>query len=266
MPILYTNGTIKLDAVWCYSAHMWIILLILPLLQAAAESVPAGKVVKSSLVVAGEKRSYCIYVPQQIAHSESLPLLVTLHGSGRRGFTLVELWKKLAEEEDFIVVGPDSLNPAGWTTPGDGPQPLYELIEMLKEHYPINVRRVYLFGHSAGGVFTLLMGLMQSKYFAAGALSAGAISPDYYDNIRVAERKIPFSIFVGTRDRFFPLDFVRATRDALQQRGIPVTMKEISNHDHNYYRIADQINQEAWAFLKRQQLENEPEYKLYKFE
>lgn len=245
---------------------MWTILLILPLLQAATESVPAGKVVKSSLVAAGEKRSYYIYVPKEIAHSESLPLLVTLHGSGRRGFSLVEMWKKLAEQEDFIVVGPDSLNPTGWTTPGDGPQPLYELIERLKEHYPINVRRVYLFGHSAGGVFTLFMGLMQSKYFAAGALSAGAISPDYYGNISAAERKIPFAIFVGTQDPLFPLDFVRATRDALQQRGMPVTLKEIPNHNHNYYRIADQINKEAWEFLKRQQLENEPEYKLDKFE
>ena len=45
----------------------------------------------------------------------------------------------------------------------------------LKSKYPINPRRVYLFGHSAGASFALHMSLMESQYFAAAAIHAGAL-------------------------------------------------------------------------------------------
>jgi dienelactone hydrolase len=80
-----------------------------------------------------------------------------------------------------------------------------------------------------------------------------------------AKRKIPLAIFVGTADPFFPLKVVRFTRDALERAAMPVTLKEIPGHDHDYYTWSAEINRDAWAFLRDKQLPAEPQYEQQKF-
>ena len=43
---------------------------------------------------------------------------------------------------------------------------------------------------------------------------------------------------------------MRQTRDLLRQAGFPVLCVELEHHDHNYYARADEINADAWKFLK----------------
>jgi tetratricopeptide (TPR) repeat protein len=149
--------------------------------------------------------------------------------------------------------------------PGDGPAFLHELVEAVKAKYPINAKRVYLFGHSGGAVFALLMSLYESEYFAATAIHAGALYPEATMLIDLAKRKTPIQIQVGTVDEFFPLTTVRETRDLLNARGFAVQMIEIPGHNHWYYDLAPKINQAAWDFLKTQELSGEPRFEEYKF-
>jgi predicted esterase len=149
--------------------------------------------------------------------------------------------------------------------PQDGPDFLRDLVEELKSKYPINPRRVYLFGHSAGAIFTLEMSLMESEYFAAAAIHAGALHPNDLDLIEVAKRKIPIFIQVGDRDTYFPLNLVRATRDALNAKGFAVQLTEIPGHDHWYYDLAPKINAKAWEFLKGHELGADPVYRNFQF-
>jgi dienelactone hydrolase len=107
------------------------------------------------------------------------------------------------------------------------------------------------------------MSLMESQYFAATAIHAGALGSDGMDLIELAKRKIPISIQVGDSDQFFPLKDVRATRDALKEGGFPVDLIEIPNHDHWYYDKAAKFNQTAWEFLKKYELDAEPLYQKY---
>jgi dienelactone hydrolase len=186
-----------------------------------------------------------------------------LHGSNRTGVTLVEKWKDYAKKEGFIIAGPDATDLRGWGSPQDGPDFLHDLVEELKSKYPVNPRRVYLFGHSAGASFALQMSLMESQYFAATAIHAGALLPDDMELIDLAKRKIPISIQVGDSDQYFPLKIVRATRDALKGKDFPVELIEIENHDHWYYDKAAKFNQTAWEFLKKYELEGEPRYQKY---
>lgn len=211
----------------------------------------------------GKTRVYYLYVPSTV--KGPAPLIIMLHGSNRTGVTLVEKWKDYAKKEAIILAGPDAINLRGWQSPHDGPDFLYELVEDLKAKYPINARRVYLFGHSAGASFALHMSLMESQYFAATAIHAGALGPDDMQLIRLAKRKIPISIQVGDSDQYFPLKDVRATRDALKEAGIPVDLIEIENHDHWYYGKASKFNQTAWEFLKKHELDVEPRYQKYKW-
>ncbi|MEJ7714095.1 MAG: dienelactone hydrolase family protein [Pyrinomonadaceae bacterium] len=161
-------------------------------------------------------------------------------------------------------MGPDAINTAQWSQPADGPDFLHDLVEALKAKYPINPRRVYLFGHSAGAVFALGMSLIQSEYYAATAVHAGAWRERDDDQVaRYAKRKIPLAIWIGTNDQYFPLKDARSTRDALQSEGIPIELHEMAGHDHWYYDLAPQINKDAWEFLKKHELPGDPRYEVY---
>jgi poly(3-hydroxybutyrate) depolymerase len=237
------------------------ILLLLPLTAKGAKD----EITKELITVQGVTRAYYLYVPSTIKAPATAPLIVTLHGSGRNGISLVVKWKDLAQKEGIIVAGPDSRDSKSWGSPQDGPDYLHSLVEGLKSKYPINARRVYLFGHSAGASFALQMSLLESEYFAATAIHAGALQSGDTGLIEMAKRKIPIFIQVGDSDQYFPLKAVRATRDALNANGFSVELTEMPGHDHWYYDLASKINRTAWEFLKTRQLDKDPRYEEYDF-
>ena len=235
-------------------------------LLAPAPATAKDEITKELITSRGKTRAYYLYVPSTLKPETKAPLIVTLHGSGRNGITLVEKWKDYAKKEGIILAGPDASNQRGWSAPQDGPDYLYELVEELKTKHPINPRRVYLFGHSAGACFALHMSLMESEYFAATAIHAGALrSDEEVQLIKLAKRKIPISIQVGDSDDFFPLKEVRATRDALKAGDIPIDLIEIKNHNHWYYEKASKLNQTAWEFLKQHELQADPYFEKYEW-
>jgi poly(3-hydroxybutyrate) depolymerase len=220
-----------------------------------------GKTTKETLASREGKRTYYLFVPRDLPSSSKVPLLLTFHGSNRDGDSLVSKWRDLAGKEGFIVAGPDAKDSSAWSAPIDGPDMVYELAEFLKSKYPIDPRRVYLFGHSAGAVFAMDLGFLESEYFAAVAIHAGAFRAETeYEVVNFAVRKIPMAIFIGDRDQFFPLRAARQTRDALLKVGFPVELNEIPNHDHWYYDMAPKINRNAWDFLKSKRLDSDPRY------
>ena len=238
-------------------------LALTMLLVAASLSHAKDDIIKELITSNGKTRAYYLYVPSTI--KGPAPLIVMLHGSNRTGVTLVEKWKDYAKKEGIIIVGPDALNLRGWGSPQDGPDYLRDLIEELKGKHPINPRRVYLFGHSAGASFAIHMSLMESQYFAAAAIHAGALARDDMELVELAKRKIPISIQVGDSDPLFPVEVVRATRDALKKADFPVELIEIPNHDHWYYDKASTFNRTAWEFLKKHELDADPQYQKYKW-
>ncbi|MGZ7039791.1 MAG: alpha/beta hydrolase family esterase [Thermoanaerobaculia bacterium] len=233
------------------------------LLLATTAFARGATITKESIVSGGKTRTFYLFVPERPAGSPPAPLLVTLHGSGRNGKILLDHWQKLAEKEGIVLAGPDSIDTKQWSYPVDGPDFLRDVIDAVKRKTPIDPRRVYLFGHSAGAGFALEMSLIESTYFAATAIHAGALPLLDFPVIQTASRKIPISIQVGTEDPYFPLADVRRTRDELVKNGFPVVMREIKFHDHDYYRLSRDINDEAWGFLKKYALDSDPTYVAY---
>jgi predicted peptidase len=232
------------------------------LLFSSSTIVAKDDILKELITSNGKTRAYYLYVPSTLKAGSVAPLIITLHGSNRTGVTLVEKWKDLAKKEGIIIAGPDATNLRGWATPQDGPDFLRDLVEELKTKHPVNAKRVYLFGHSAGASFALGMSLMESQYFAATAIHAGALTGGK-ELIDLAKRKIPISIQVGDADEYFPLKIVRATRDALKEAGFTIELTEIAGHDHWYYDKASKFNNTAWEFLKKVELDAEPKYQKY---
>jgi predicted esterase len=239
-----------------------VLFFLILLLSSAVRS--SEKIVKESFVSHGKTRTFYLFVPDRIKPEQPAPLIVLLHGSGRNGLSLVEKWKDLGSREAIILVGPDAADPSIWSPTEDGPDFLRDLVENLKAKYPINPRRVYLFGHSGGAVYALTVSMLESEYFAATAVHAGAWRQEKeYGLIHLAQRKIPMAIWVGTNDPYFSLKAVKATRDALQAQGFPVEVTEMPGHDHWYYDLAPKINQSAWEFLKKYELTRNQRYTEY---
>ena len=228
---------------------------------ARAAAADAGKIERKQISSGGKRRTYYLYVPSGVTQDAPVPLVVTLHGSGMDGRGLVVEWKRLASKERFVVAGPDARNSGGWSVPDDGPDFLRDLVEELKTSVPVDPRRVYLFGWSAGANFGLQMSLYESEYFAAAAIFAGALLPSRYAMLDEAARKIPICLTVGTSDPYYPLRDVRATRDALKAHGFNVRLKEWLGQDHDYYSAPDQINRDAWAFLGQYRLDAAPRFR-----
>jgi poly(3-hydroxybutyrate) depolymerase len=214
------------------------------------------------VVSRGKERTYYLFVPTTISAEHPAPLIVTFHGSGGNGKTLVDRWQDLAEKEGIVVAGPDSTDSVHWASPQDGPLLLRDIVEAVGAKFPIDRHRIYLFGHSAGAVFGLQMATLESEFFAAAAVHAGSVDPAYFSTFDFAARKIPILIFIGTRDAYFPLPEVRATAEALKTRGFPVTLVEMPGHTHNYALKSQDVNAQAWEFLSRERIA-EPGFRMY---
>jgi len=242
-----------------------LILAVFVLSCGLSMSVAAQKVSRETIESQGKKRTYYLMVPQNASADHPAPLVLLLHGSGHNGQSLMDKWKDLGAKEGVFLAAPDAFNPEGWRTGLDGPDFLHDVLSEVKTKYPVDQRRMYVFGHSAGAVFALYMGLFESEYFAAIAIHAGALRPTDGDVAADAARKIPFHIAVGTVDQYFPLEAVRATRDLLVKNGFSVELIEMKGHDHWYYDLAPKINATAWAFLKDKKLTADPQYTEYSF-
>ena len=223
----------------------------------------SGAVVKGEVESGGRKRTYHLFAPAGKEPAKALPLVVVFHGSGQGGAALVEPWTGLAAREGFIVVGPDSADASKWSTPADGPEFVHDLVEHLKTKHPVDARRVYLFGYSAGSGFAINISLLESRYFAATAVFASATFSRQYAS--AAERRIPFLIRAGTDDEVFALRDVKATAKGLSELGFPVEFRELAGRGHNYYRVAAELNEEVWRFFIRHELKEEPDYRHYEF-
>jgi poly(3-hydroxybutyrate) depolymerase len=227
--------------------------LLVLLLTIAVEAKPVNR--KETLESGGRKRVIHIHQPE-LPSEMRIPMLLLLHGSGRNGPSILNEWKRLAGEEGIILVAPDALDTQGWGIPIDGPEFLADVVEHMIEHYPVDAKRVYVFGHSAGAVFALRMAPMQSELFAAAGAHAGSLREEgELAVLAFATRKVPVFFIVGDRDPFFPLAGVRSTREAFEAQGFPTAAVEIPRHDHDYYRRSASINRQVWDFLSQHELE-----------
>lgn len=130
--------------------------------------------------------AYRLYLPSGSSPRDSLPLLVMLHGCTQNPLSFAEgtRMNALAEESRFAVLYPQQSrrsNPQrcwNWFEPasinGRGEAAMIaRLIEQVALRRPIDPRRVYVAGMSAGGSMACILALLHSRLFAACATHSG---------------------------------------------------------------------------------------------
>lgn len=237
------------------------LILIFLLAFTYAVSTAETKPEKQTLTSNGKERIYYTFVPEKL--TSPAPMVLLLHGSGRDGMSQINEWKDLAAKEGIVLAAPDSLNSREWSMNIDGPDFLHEVVEAVRTRNPIDGKRIYLFGHSAGAVFSLYMGVMESRYFAAVGVHAGAMGEDFYPYLDLARRKVPISIWVGTEDPYFKLPLVKATQAELNKHGFDAQVIEMKGHDHNYYAVSKDLNPKVWEFFRNNKLDSDANWQVY---
>jgi len=127
--------------------------------------------------------TYRLYLPTGSSRRDSMPLMVMLHGCKQDPLSFAEgtRMNMLAEEYRCAVLYPEQSkhsNPLrcwNWFEPkslaGQGEAALIaRLIDQVTQRRPIDPRRVYVVGMSAGGAMACLLALRHSQLFAACAI------------------------------------------------------------------------------------------------
>jgi poly(3-hydroxybutyrate) depolymerase len=196
--------------------------------------------------------SYEVYVPAHAKGRKDLPVLMALHGKGGNGQWSIKVWKDFADEKGILLVAP-TLDYSEQLEE-EIPALLLVMLDEVHSRWSFDPRRVYLFGHSAGGVCGFDVAMMDSERFAAVAIHAAEIFPTYDWILTRAKRKTPIAYFIGDHDQFFSFAATRRTRDLLEQAGFPLRYVEIPDHDHTYETVAGDLDRQFWTYLSQYQL------------
>ncbi len=192
--------------------------------------------------------SYAYHVPECALDAAPMAVVYSQHGSGGRGYMMVQQWQPTADDHCFMVIGQDSETQSSWNTSGDVTcfSTIAEEVEAL---YDIDTRRRYLNGHSAGGHWTWVIGLYNSDWF--GGLAPTSSTMYYAKDWGIwpdqVGRPIPVHISHGTADTVVPYSYAESAYETLSAAGWPVELYTIKGGDHFSLPGAEE---EAWNFLE----------------
>jgi polyhydroxybutyrate depolymerase len=159
----------------------------------AAVVAKGTKSAKTLVTADGRTRRYRTYVPSTIGDGASVPLVIALHGGlgSSAQFEANSGLDGLAESNKFIVVYPDGI---GNKADGTGFQTwnggyccgpavakavddvgfVRRLVTVLQARLPIDRRRIYVVGHSNGGILAYRLACQMSDVITAIGVQAGS--------------------------------------------------------------------------------------------
>lgn len=195
-----------------------------------------------------QARTYHAHDGGQAGNDRPRPTIVLLHGSGRTGISMLDMWRRVADAHSLVLIAPDSSSRRGWSSFADSPGFLNSVLDDAQEQYRIDRDRVFLFGHSAGAVYATM--LAEDNPLGARAIGThggyGQVSAN-----TPAQPSVPLAFFLGEHDQLFSVDGARQVGRALSQNGHDVKLAFLPNHGHWYYADGPSINREAWFFFAR---------------
>src|SRR5262245_15061932 len=190
---------------------------------------------------------YRMYVPTSYNGSRAYPLIIALHGLGGTEDAFFENYDKafppLAERHGYIVAGALGYRvdgSSGWglgTPPADpntrrtqdlSEQDVMRVLELARKNYKIDNTRIYLMGHSMGGIGTWKLAAKYPDIWAAIAPFSGSGAPATLDRIK----NVPEFVVHGDNDPTVNVQGSRAMVAKAKELGIDVKYVEVPGGNH----------------------------------
>jgi predicted esterase len=186
---------------------------------------------------AGEVMPYRVFVPSKYDGSKAFPLIVALHGLGGseasmfgQNYAMLEP----AEKRGYIVVAPLGYRVDGYYgRTGDRRAKFSEadvmnVLAIVRKDYKIDPDRIYLMGHSMGGIGTWTLGAKHPEIWAALGPISGVADPKTVE----AMRHIPEVVVHGDADTTVPVSGSRNMVEEMKRLNVEVKYIEVPGGSH----------------------------------
>jgi poly(3-hydroxybutyrate) depolymerase len=195
---------------------------------------------------AGEIMPYRLYVPKSYDQSRPAPLVMALHGLGANEDSFMDGYNRtvpaLAEQRGYIVVAPLGFRVDGFygfslsfdASPADRRRvelseiDVMEVLKRVRTEYRIDDSRIYLMGHSMGGIGTWALGAKYPDVWAALAPFAGLGNPASVERMR----HIPQIVVHGDADPTVNVSGSRNMVAMMKKLGVDHTYIEVPGGNH----------------------------------
>ena len=200
------------------------------------------------LETANEIMPYRTYVPKAYNGSRPFPLIIALHGLGGTEDSFFDNYggglPPLAESHGYILATPLGYRvdgSYGWglgTAPADpvirrtqdfSEQDVMQVLQRMRQLYKIDESRIYLMGHSMGGIGTWKIAPKYPEIWAAIAPISGNGAAATLEKIR----SIPEIIVHGDADPTVPVSGSRAMVAKLKELGVEHKYIEVPGGLHS---------------------------------
>jgi poly(3-hydroxybutyrate) depolymerase len=200
------------------------------------------------LASANEIMPYRMLVPAGYAASKPSPLIIALHGLGGTEDSFFSNYEgvlpKLAGERGYIVAAPLGYRVDGFYGWGVGDPPedpeqrrsrqrseddVMAVLKLVREQYNIDPNRIYLMGHSMGGIGTWTLAPKFPDIWAAIAPIAGSGAPATLERIR----HVPQIVVHGDADRTVNVQGSRRMVTRMKELAMEVKYIEVPGGGHS---------------------------------
>ncbi|HIG57605.1 MAG TPA: hypothetical protein EYG11_23675 [Candidatus Latescibacteria bacterium] len=171
---------------------------------------------------------YEVYVPASWNGKEPTALVVALHGSTEDETVYFERYsiEEQAEKHGWIVVTPYGRGQRAYRDAGG--RDVIDVIDRVSRQWSVDPDRVYVTGHSMGGMGCVSLVRDYPDVFAAAAPVASYAESEWIDQLK----ETPFLWIVGEKDGDWATNTVKNMMEAAQKVGAPHTSKVLTGYDH----------------------------------
>jgi hypothetical protein len=164
-------------------------------------------------------------------------------------FPVRESLKRLGLSDHYVLLAIRAQSPRGGLGEADF-VPIEKLLAWAKKNYPVNPRRIYMFGKGAGGMVAGEFTMLHPDLIAASiSYSWGwwAMPSELEEPFDMVHRAPEFYMVLGMRDFTHHITTVRDTYERVKAKGYHIIYREFEELGERSYHPTSNDDAIAWA-------------------